>query len=256
MDKTLNKEKIRQAFSKHATSYDQYADIQKLVAEELITKIHHTDSSNILEIGCGTGLYTQLLQEKFPQANLVALDISEAMIKVAQKKLGNITFLTADGEDLHLDKKFDLICSNACFQWFENLSEALAKYHRALKSGGILLFSVFGPQTYQELQSVLSEFFKKEVAIAANSFINLTMLQKTINRHFKTSSIEEKTITKTHPSLKNLLNQIKFTGTAGAGLHAQAFIGPQSLIRLEALYKARFKSIVSTYQIFYCEAEK
>ncbi|MHC4220939.1 MAG: methyltransferase domain-containing protein, partial [Planctomycetota bacterium] len=117
-----NTETIKKNFSRYARQYDNYANIQNQSAEKLIETIEKKQFDKILDIGCGTGCYTKLLQNHFPAAKIKALDISSEMINVAKDKLAhsNIDFLIADGQKIALDEKFDLITSNACFQWFDN----------------------------------------------------------------------------------------------------------------------------------------
>ncbi len=91
----IDKELIKRNFSRYAEYYDQYCSVQSLCARKLIEK-NKTDCIRsllskrasgplrILEIGCGTGNYTKLLIKRFPNAEIKALDISPAMIKIAK----------------------------------------------------------------------------------------------------------------------------------------------------------------------------
>ncbi|PHJ38216.1 hypothetical protein P378_10315 [Desulforamulus profundi] len=83
----IEKEQIRKNFCRGASTYDQYAKVQKKMAQELSNKITAVGKEfrEILEIGCGTGFLTELLAREFPRANILALDISPRMIKVAKK---------------------------------------------------------------------------------------------------------------------------------------------------------------------------
>lgn len=77
----------------------------------------------ILEIGCGTGYLTQLLCEKFPKAAITAVDLSSGMIELAKEKVreDRISFICGDIEELSIERHYDLIISNATFQWFNSL---------------------------------------------------------------------------------------------------------------------------------------
>lgn len=261
----INKETIKKNFSKYAECYDDHAHIQNQVALELIGKLRHAAFSNILEIGCGTGIYTKLLHEKFPSAKITAIDFSQAMIKVAARKIitsdhslaaKNIEFMVADGEVLPSGKNYDLICSNVSFQWFHNLAGTIAKYKSLLKDGGMLLFSMFGPRTYHELDASVKKLGKKDAKLSATHFIDKEMLQEILDDHFEIASVEETFIKEDHPDLTTLLNKIKFTGTRGQGLGKKIYLGPKTLNQLEKIYKSKFKNIVSTYHIFYGKAVK
>jgi SAM-dependent methyltransferase len=62
-------------------------------------------STNVLEIGCGTG---ELLNAVNPKTG-VGVDFSEKMIEIAKSLFNNLNFMVQDGERLSLDKKFDYI---------------------------------------------------------------------------------------------------------------------------------------------------
>jgi len=54
---------------------------------EMITNM--PDQPRILEIGCGTGTNIKKMKQHFPNAHIVGLDLSEDMLDVARKKIGN-----------------------------------------------------------------------------------------------------------------------------------------------------------------------
>lgn len=60
----------------------------------LLKKLPFISYENILEIGCGVGITTELLAQKFPRARLMATDFDEELINIAKQKrpLFNISF--------------------------------------------------------------------------------------------------------------------------------------------------------------------
>ncbi|REN01692.1 methyltransferase domain-containing protein, partial [Mycobacterium tuberculosis] len=50
----------------------------------------------------------------------------------------------------------DVIFSNLCLQWVEDLPAVFAGFRRALKPGGLLLVSTFGPETLIELRDAFA----------------------------------------------------------------------------------------------------
>ncbi|MFC1676213.1 malonyl-ACP O-methyltransferase BioC [Planctomycetota bacterium] len=247
---------IKKNFSRFAEYYDSYAQIQNLSANKLIRQLTAQRYNSILDIGCGTGNYTSLLQNKFPFASITAMDISTRMIEVARQKLqkGNIDFVIADAETALLEDSFELITSNACFQWLGCLDTTLAKYKDLLTSNGAILFSMFGPSTYCELRQVLEYFDHSSAQISSAAFVGKDNLKEILEKQFGKVSITEQIYKKTYPSLWELLNTIKYTGTRGSGFNGNRITRPQ-LKKLQQVYKTKFKSITATYQIFYCRAE-
>lgn len=254
----ISKGTISENFSKYAGVYDQYSTVQNLSALRLIEEANSSSFRNILEIGCGTGNYTKLLREKFPKACIKAIDISGEMIKIAREKLRNekIEFVIADAENLKLEKSFDLISSNASFQWFENLEADLARYKEALNKGGFVLFSTFGPRTFHELHSSLEEFSRKSLSLVAGGFLAKQEIERMLKRFFGEVQVREKIYKEKYSSLWELLEKVRCTGTRGGGLKGEIFWIPRTIASIEKIYIKRFQSIVATYQLFFCRGIK
>ncbi|HAJ56720.1 MAG TPA: malonyl-[acyl-carrier protein] O-methyltransferase BioC [Candidatus Omnitrophica bacterium] len=251
----MDKKSVIRNFSKAARLYDEYADIQRLAAFELLSRQPRDECRNILEIGCGTGIYTSLLKEKFDKAALKAVDISAEMIRVAEGKLkGGVEFTVADAEDVLPYGNFDLITSNASMQWFADLEAALRKCSAKLMENGVLLFSIFGPQTFMELESAIKDVSKGK-SVVASQFNSKEVLEAMFKRHFRKVSIDEIKYSESFTFLMELLSKIKHTGTAGTSMANNIFSGPNRLKEIEKVYKSTFGAITATYQVFFCRCE-
>ncbi len=241
---------IKLNFSKYAKCYDEYANIQKHCALKLISKIKRNGINKILDIGCGTGIFTELLREKFQNAEISAFDISQEMIEIAKKKLKGkqIKFFVSDAEKIPFknNEKFNLISSNASFQWFKNLEGVLSKYKEMLESDGIIFFSVFGPKTFFRLNESLKELFGEEMEISSANFIEKDVFNKIL--------IEEEMIEENYNSLFELLKKIKYTGVRGNGIKSRNLWTAGTIKKLEKIYIRRFNKLKVTYQVFYCKA--
>ena len=146
---------IGQNFSKYAHVYDKNAQLQKIMAEKLASFLPIDTPDQILEIGCGTGLFTKHLLAK-PVKKIFLNDISTEMIKCMRLK----TFLPPYSQIVHGNAellKFEmvnLIAANAVFQWFKNPRVVLGRLNSYIKANGRLVFSTFGPSTLAELRKV------------------------------------------------------------------------------------------------------
>jgi len=140
-----NKKLIIANFDQAATSYDAYADVQKEIAATLrkIVREHLPLARDIVEIGCGTGLFTEHLHSLYPQAEIFATDISKNMVRECSHKFRaneRLHYNICDGEFLFLPRQVDLIASNLAFQWFEYLHKSIRKLWPQTHS---LAFTVF-----------------------------------------------------------------------------------------------------------------
>ncbi len=85
------------------------------------------------------------------------------MIAVAKTRqnVKNVTFYCGDIERLRLEESHDVIISNATFQWLNNVKRLIRNLFDYLSIDGILLFSIFGQETFQELHA-LFQWAKEE----------------------------------------------------------------------------------------------
>ena len=153
----MNKELIKKRFSRKLNSYNENAKIQKQMAESLINSLisHYSKQKydNVLEIGCGTGLLTELAIKNLVFDNYTAVDIVPDCENYVKKISSDIDFFSNDVENFinTTQNKYDLILSNASFQWIENLPDFIHKLVKKLNENGILLFSSFGKENFREI---------------------------------------------------------------------------------------------------------
>jgi len=169
----INKEKLRRRFSRNAKQYDKYANVQKKMGDYLVERVRGSEIEikNVLEVGCGTGYVTKLLAELLPEAEITAVDIAPGMIDLVKGNLEGrkINFLCGDIEAMEIETKYDLIISNATFQWFNELDGTIAKLVNSLTEKGKILFSTFGENTFNELHS---SFGKAKEALALEDSVS------------------------------------------------------------------------------------
>ncbi|SFL36847.1 malonyl-CoA O-methyltransferase [Paenibacillus sp. 1_12] len=179
------KHTIRSRFNRSAAgSYDIHDRVQRMMADRVIQSIQRsknegdTEQLDILEIGCGTGGLTEILCNEWSWLSMTALDIAPAMIEVAEQRVlssiknhvgysnrqpNRLRFHHADVEMWASDARngsFDLIVSNACFQWLSNPGQTLCHLRRMLRAGGLLVFTTFGPDTFYELHKAFDEAYR------------------------------------------------------------------------------------------------
>ena len=251
------KETVTKNFSHNAENYDKHAVVQKECARLLASRLHGV-FNKILEVGCGTGNYTLLLNRKFPGAELTALDMSELMIGVAREKIknANVRFRTADCESLSAGEKYDLITSNASFQWLDRLDIALRLFGTMLTEKGMLAVSIYGPDTFWELREVLKTELGKRVELSSSRFTGGNTIKRLLEKEYDISSLMEKRYTIAHRSLWDFLKDVKLSGARGEGIPRDIFLGKGTIERIEKAYTARFGRIESTHQVYFCEATR
>jgi len=117
-------------------------EVLLLAHEELLKE---ADLGNVLELGCGTGLYTDTLLQI--SKNVVATDFSDEMIALAKQKRGNmknITFQKADALNLEFeDETFDTVFMANLIHVIGDAERVIQESRRVLKDGGLLIINSF-----------------------------------------------------------------------------------------------------------------
>ena len=152
------KNRIQKHFDLKASSYESSAVLQHEVCERMLQRLDYValQPQVILDAGAGTGKSVRALMKRYKSAQLVAMDLSPAMLMQTRQKSGwwrKPGLVCADAEYLPLaDASVDLVFSNLMLQWCQH-EQVFAEFWRVLKPGGLLMFSTFGPDTLKELRS-------------------------------------------------------------------------------------------------------
>ncbi len=252
----MDKQVINDNFSRSAESYDAYASVQKRCAEILIESLDGAQFDSLLEIGCGTGNYTDILRQKYPGSKITALDISETMVEVAKEKLSghNVSFMLADAEDLRGVQEVDLITSNATLQWFSDLDASFKRFRKKLRDKGTIAVSIYGPDTFKEFKEVLNDHYGEREWLTSSKFPSKNDIEKILKKNFNEYKVSEVSFTVYRDSLLDFLKDIKRTGTRGEGLGKGFFLGKYALQDLERIYVEKYGRIKVTHNVHFCEA--
>ncbi len=119
-------------YQKELQSQPEYAKSRLKDQEKFVMNIlGHYKFNRILEIGCGTGRYTEILSSYFRPEKYVAIDISNEQIETAKKNVSNkeIEFQCTKIQDFNSDEKFDLVFASEVLMHidFESISSVIEK---------------------------------------------------------------------------------------------------------------------------------
>lgn len=195
----IDKEKLKRRFSRNVKNYDKYANVQKKMGDNLMENIKNDNLNvkSILEIGSGTGYVTQRLINYFPDAQITAVDIAPGMIEHVKSiiQCDRVNFICGDIEEMDLNNKYDLIISNATFQWFNHLNKTISKLVNLLDKNGVLCFSTFGKNTFKELHEAFYKakkiFNVSEEVSPSQNFYSLNELMDICNNSINTNNLND-----------------------------------------------------------------
>ena len=148
------KSKVIKSFSDNAGSYHDKATIQREVSKSLAAILPKMENPRILEVGCGTGILTEFLIKKYPNASFEITDISGSMLEECKKRCdrGKIKFFEMDGEKpLQNLGRYDLVVSSMTLHWFEYPLVGIQR----LAELGPLFYATIGENNFFEWQNAV-----------------------------------------------------------------------------------------------------
>lgn len=259
-DENLFKKRVAQSFSRAAKTYDAVAGLQREVGENLLKKLNaDQEIKQIVDLGCGTGYFIPKLQQKFPQANIVGVDLAEGMLPVAKARNSELaSFVCGDAESLPFaSESVDVIFSSLALQWCHNISALFSELHRVLKPGGQLVLSTLGPNTLHELKSAWQQV---DSYVHVNRFKSINELRNGLQENgFLSAEISQDVPVLRFEKLSDLTRELKALGAHNVN-RGQAE-GLTSRKKIEA-FKLAYESfrqdnmLPATYDVFYVVAEK
>ncbi|AJY75767.1 class I SAM-dependent methyltransferase [Paenibacillus beijingensis] len=126
------------------------------------------DSPTILDIGAGTGLFSAFLLEKYPEANVTLIDISEKMLEVAKKRFNdrpNVTYIADDYTTHDYSGSFDIVISSLSIHHLTDIEKKALykKIYSLLNDDGVMVNAdqVLGSTPY--LETLYKEDWKQKV---------------------------------------------------------------------------------------------
>jgi malonyl-CoA O-methyltransferase len=155
---------MRGDFSQAAASYDAAAVLAAEVGRRMAERLDYVKIApqRVADIGCATGDGIRELARRYPKALPLAIDFALPMLRqvasrnsLMQKLLGKAPrLLNADVNALPLQNgSLGLAWSNLMLHWLVDPLPALRELQRSLEVGGLVSFSLLGPDTLKEIRT-------------------------------------------------------------------------------------------------------
>ncbi|MBR5960736.1 MAG: class I SAM-dependent methyltransferase [Clostridia bacterium] len=175
--------------------------LNKDAVRDIFDRLPVLNAARIIDIGCGTGLFTECLARHYRDCSVCGLDIDEDLIRTAQERTegisGNtIQYITGDGMHLPLeDNQFDLTACHTYLTSVPDPARGLAEMIRITRPGGYVASvsaqsfktQVFSPGNYKKdyremyyryctLRNKIEEMYLRQFPPA--SYINVQSAEK------------------------------------------------------------------------------
>ena len=158
----------------NAKLYDTFSKERMQPSIDLANRIDKV-CARILDVGCGSGMSTLALKNRFPDAEIIGVDLSAAMLESAKKLLPDVQWIQRDcSESLEDLGQFDLVFSNAFLQWLPDQEKFIKNIRNCIKENGILALQIpnFEPMMIARIIKETAKEFDSNGDIFANMHEN------------------------------------------------------------------------------------
>jgi malonyl-CoA O-methyltransferase len=261
---------VRRNFSRVAARYDEAAFLSREVDRRMLERLDYVriEPARVLDLGCGTGASLTALRERYREAQLIGADFAEPMLRAGRRektflsrlmpflKPQSTVFAGVDAEAQPFrSASFGLVWSNLLLHWLEEPRPALRETHRVLETGGLFMFSTFGPDTLRELAGAFGDGFAH-----TQRFTDMHDLgDMLIECGFAEPVMDMEVLTLTYASFDDLVAELHAAGDRCA-MHGRrkGLLGRDAWARARAAYAALSNDgrIPATFEVVYGHAWK
>ncbi len=198
----IDKGLVRKRFTRGMATYADEASVQQRVAAHLLElwRKHSRDSGGrVLEIGYGDGSFTRMFAPVIKPAELLLWDLVEMPMEgVVTRGCDAEVCITSVAPG-----SFDAIVSASTIQWFNSPARFIRNAASALRSGGLLVLSTFGPATFGELT---------QAGVVPLPYLSVETLRASVPESMELLECHDGIITKVFPTPADVLHHLRDTG--------------------------------------------
>lgn len=107
------------------------------------------DNVNVLDLGCGTGLISNLLANKYPTSNFTGVDFSDSIYYArkfsAKHNIKNTKFIKQDILNFSSSSQYDVVIAQGVLHHIPEYKKAIEKTKALVKEGGYLVVGLYHP---------------------------------------------------------------------------------------------------------------
>ncbi|EJQ42707.1 hypothetical protein IEE_03745 [Bacillus cereus BAG5X1-1] len=187
--------------------------------QETINNIVDVQNKQVIDIGCGGGIYTKELA-LMGAKNVVGLDFSKEILQAAKENCNafpNISFIHGDAHNIpYPNESFDLVISRAVIHHLQDIPTFIREASRILKKDGILILQdrtiedCTIPGSPEHIRGYFFSVFPKLIEIESKRRPKTTTIQQELQKYslqvFPIQAHWE--VRKTHDSVEALLQDL------------------------------------------------
>lgn len=260
-----HKRAVARRFSGSAASYNEAAFLEKEIGNRLLDRLDFIKQEpiSILDLGGGSGIFSERLAIRYPKATIFNVDIAELLLRKVTYNNSRIISICGDADILPLaSNSIDFIFSNCVLHWCCDLSLVFQELYRVLKPEGLLLFSTFGPDTLKELRE---SFYQIDSEPHVNNFMDMHLVgDALLQARFQDPVMDMEQLLLTYSNVFRLMEDIQKSGSSYVLKETISGLSPKHLFRTLADNYEQFRlstgEIPATIEVVYghawCSSEK
>lgn len=198
------------------------------IAQRMLSRLNYMtlQPQDILDAGCGAGHALDPLRAKYVDMSYIGVDHSEALLAVAEQRHAQTpslwqrlrkkgpnapVFVQADLAKTTLaPASIDLIWSNLALHWHPDPEQVINEWRRLLRPERLLMFSTFGPASFQELRHAIEQ---AQLDTTTLDFVDMHDYGDMLLQHgFTDPVMDQEVLTLTYESAQKLLKDIYMLG--------------------------------------------
>jgi malonyl-CoA O-methyltransferase len=255
----------RRRFDRAAATYAAASPLEAEVGARMLERLDYIRATprRMLDAGAGPAREADALVTRFPDATLVALDASFAMLRAGPRPRGLRAWLRRQprarpvvGDFANMPLKgasIDLLWSNMALHWAQAHDAVVREFARVLAPNGLLMFSTLGPDTLKELRRAAS-------AAQVHLFMDMHDIgDLLVGAGFAAPVMDAEIITLTYADPASLFADLRRSGQTSAradrarGLRGRRFL---EQLRGAIVEQAGGGRISATFEVVYGHAWK
>ncbi len=162
MDLEERNQNMRDFFNAKIDEYDETHE-KFMLTKKAITDNLEGQINKVLDLGVGTGLELTYLFEKYPNANVTAIDITENMLEELAKRdfADKVKAICGDFFKVDFGRHYDAVISTSALHHFLEVDKErlYQKIYDSLKLNGVFINADKIVKTRKEEQELIKEYY-------------------------------------------------------------------------------------------------
>ncbi len=162
-------------YDKVSKVYDKVREGNPEMVHQILDGVSLSDSSLVLDVGCGTGNNTLLLAS-IVQANVIGLDVSQGMLQKAYEKQSQILFVQAPADCIPFaTESVDFVFMTEVLHHLPDIPTTIHEICRILKRSGS--FCIVTQSHKQIDRRMTSRFFPASAAVDKERYPDIDVIE-------------------------------------------------------------------------------